>query len=102
MSSYPQGLASGDRAETSIIGLVLTAGTALFEPVLGAANWDSRHHRVATLLPGTRDHPASDRRRCGVPSASEQAQRVKILNANWVPGTDGGDGRFEIMIVHGR
>ena len=34
-----------------------------------------------------------------MPSASEQAQRVKILNANWVPPTDGGDGRFEIMIV---
>ena len=34
-----------------------------------------------------------------MPGASEQAQRVKILNANWVPGTDGGDGRFEIMIV---
>jgi divalent metal cation (Fe/Co/Zn/Cd) transporter len=28
-------LASGDRAETSIIGLVLTAGTAVFEPALG-------------------------------------------------------------------
>jgi hypothetical protein len=34
-----------------------------------------------------------------MPGASEQAQQVKILNANWVPGTDGGDGRFEIMIV---
>ena len=33
--------------------------------------------------------------------ASEQAQRVKILNANWVPASDGGDGRFEIMIVTG-
>lgn len=30
-------LASGDRAETSIIGLVLTAGTAIFEPALGVA-----------------------------------------------------------------
>jgi hypothetical protein len=34
-----------------------------------------------------------------MPGASEQTQPVKILNANWVPGTDGGDGRFEIMIV---
>ena len=24
---------------------------------------------------------------------------MKILNANWVPGADGGDGRFEVMIV---
>jgi divalent metal cation (Fe/Co/Zn/Cd) transporter len=30
-------LAAGDRAETSIIGLVLTAGTAIFEPALGLA-----------------------------------------------------------------
>ena len=34
-----------------------------------------------------------------MPGASEQAQKVKILNANWVAGTDGGDGRFEVMIV---
>jgi catechol 2,3-dioxygenase-like lactoylglutathione lyase family enzyme len=30
-------LAGGDRAETSIVGLVLTAGTAVFEPALGVA-----------------------------------------------------------------
>jgi divalent metal cation (Fe/Co/Zn/Cd) transporter len=30
-------LAAGDRAETSIVGLVLTAGTAIFEPALGLA-----------------------------------------------------------------
>ena len=30
-------LAAGDRAETSIAGLVLTAGTAIFEPALGVA-----------------------------------------------------------------
>ena len=30
-------LATGDRAETSIVGLVLTAGTAVFEPALGIA-----------------------------------------------------------------
>lgn len=30
-------LAAGDHAETSIIGLVLTAGTAIFEPALGVA-----------------------------------------------------------------
>jgi hypothetical protein len=24
---------------------------------------------------------------------------VKILNANWEPGREGGDGRFEVMIV---
>ena len=36
-----------------------------------------------------------------MPGASEQTRPVKILNANWVPGTDGGDGRFDIMIVTG-
>jgi hypothetical protein len=34
-----------------------------------------------------------------VPGASDQTRRVKILNANWVPDPDGGDGRFEVMIV---
>jgi hypothetical protein len=34
-----------------------------------------------------------------MPGASEQTQPVRILNANWAPGTGGGDGRFEIMIV---
>jgi hypothetical protein len=34
-----------------------------------------------------------------MPGASEQARRVRILNANWVAGTDGGDGQFEVMIV---
>ena len=33
-----------------------------------------------------------------MPGASQQTRRVKILNANWVPGTNG-DGRFDIMIV---
>jgi divalent metal cation (Fe/Co/Zn/Cd) transporter len=32
-----QALAAGDRAETSVAGLVLTAGTAIFEPALGVA-----------------------------------------------------------------
>ena len=34
-----------------------------------------------------------------MPAASEQTQPVKILNANWIPDTNGGDGRFDIMIV---
>jgi hypothetical protein len=31
--------------------------------------------------------------------ASEQTRRVKIVNANWRAGPDGGHGRFEVMIV---
>jgi hypothetical protein len=34
-----------------------------------------------------------------MPGASEQTRRVKILNANWVAGPDGGDGRFEIQVI---
>jgi hypothetical protein len=31
--------------------------------------------------------------------ASKQTRRVKVLNANWVAGPEGTDGRFEIMVV---
>jgi hypothetical protein len=34
-----------------------------------------------------------------MPGASEQTSQVRVLNANWVAGHDGGDGRFEVMIV---
>jgi hypothetical protein len=34
-----------------------------------------------------------------MPGASEQTRRVKVLNANWVAGPDGDDGRFELLIV---
>jgi hypothetical protein len=34
-----------------------------------------------------------------MPGASDQTSQVKILNANWVAGPVGGDGRFELMIV---
>ena len=40
-------LAGGDRAETSVAGLVLTAGTAVFEPALGVAK-----RRVALGIAG--------------------------------------------------
>jgi hypothetical protein len=34
-----------------------------------------------------------------MPGASKGTRRVKILNANWVAGSDGDDGRFEIQII---
>jgi hypothetical protein len=34
-----------------------------------------------------------------MPGASEQTRPVKVLNANWVAGPAGSDGRFELMIV---
>jgi hypothetical protein len=34
-----------------------------------------------------------------MPGASEEARRVRNLNANWVAGPEGTDGRFEVLIV---
>jgi hypothetical protein len=34
-----------------------------------------------------------------MPGASEQTRRVKIVNANWVPGIAGRQEQFEIMII---
>jgi tartrate dehydratase beta subunit/fumarate hydratase class I family protein len=34
-----------------------------------------------------------------MPGASEQTRRVKIINANWVPGTAGRQEQFEIQII---
>ncbi len=34
-----------------------------------------------------------------MPGASDLTQRVKVMNANWTPGPDGDDGKFEVMIV---
>lgn len=34
-----------------------------------------------------------------MPGASEQTRQVKVLNANWIAGADGDDGRFEVMLV---
>jgi hypothetical protein len=34
-----------------------------------------------------------------MPGASTHTRRVKILNANWTPSPEGGDGQFELMIM---
>ena len=34
-----------------------------------------------------------------MPGASDKTQRVKVLNANWIPADDGGDGEFSLMVV---
>lgn len=34
-----------------------------------------------------------------MPGASAQSQWVKILDANWQPDPDGGDGRFELLVI---
>lgn len=35
----------------------------------------------------------------GVPGASDEARRVKNLNANWIAGADGEDGHFDVQII---
>jgi len=34
-----------------------------------------------------------------VPGASDEARRVKNLNANWIAGADGEDGHFDVQII---
>jgi hypothetical protein len=34
-----------------------------------------------------------------MPGASEKTKRVTTLNANWIPATGGGDGRFELLMI---
>ncbi len=34
-----------------------------------------------------------------IPGASTETRRVKILNANWLPDSAEGDGKFEVLIV---
>jgi hypothetical protein len=34
-----------------------------------------------------------------MPGASQETRRVKNLNANWIPGGAGKDGRFEFQII---
>jgi hypothetical protein len=34
-----------------------------------------------------------------MPGASDRTQPIKNLNANWTPGEDGDDGRFEIQMI---
>ncbi len=34
-----------------------------------------------------------------MPGASDQTKRVNIVNANWTPSPDGGDGKFELLLV---
>jgi hypothetical protein len=35
----------------------------------------------------------------GMPGASDEARRVKNLNANWIAGAHGEDGHFDIQII---
>jgi len=91
-------LAAGDRAETSSAGLVLTAGTAVFEPVLGLAK-----RRIGVRL-GSAATAGEERRtcsartwrwrcspgwrptRCGVPGGSTAWSRWGSRAGRWSRG----------------
>jgi hypothetical protein len=34
-----------------------------------------------------------------MPGASEKSRRVRMLNANWVPDRQAGDGAFEMLMI---
>jgi hypothetical protein len=34
-----------------------------------------------------------------MPGASAETRRVRYVNANWRPADDGGDGRFELLVI---
>ncbi len=34
-----------------------------------------------------------------MPGASEKSRRVRVLNANWAPDRQAGDGTFEVLMV---
>jgi hypothetical protein len=61
--------------------------------------------RQSTMVDKVRRRLIDNRRYKGsswegaMPGASERTRPVKVLNANWVAGADGADGRFEVMIV---
>ena len=68
---------AGDLAETSIIGLVLTAGTAVFEPALGVAQ------RRIGVGSDQRRPPGRERRTCCAPTSPSV---FAGLAANTLPG----------------
>lgn len=34
-----------------------------------------------------------------MPGASDRTRRVRVVNANWTPGPEGGDGTFALLLV---
>jgi hypothetical protein len=34
-----------------------------------------------------------------MPGASEKTRQIKVVNANWTPGEDGQDGKFEVLFI---
>ncbi len=34
-----------------------------------------------------------------MPGASEQTRQIKVVNANWIPGEEGHDGSFEVLLI---
>lgn len=71
------------RSDLRLVATGCNHGGSIEAPPVSCHCW--RHTEVSTLLI--------------MPGASDEARRVKIMNANWAAGADGEDGRFELMIV---
>jgi hypothetical protein len=97
-------LAAGDRAETSIVGLALTAGTAVFEPALGLAKRriGARLGSSATAGEGTQNllcaylarrcSPGWPPTCCSAPGGSTARSRWESLPGRWSKGNEHGPG----------
>lgn len=97
-------LVAGDRAETSIIGMALTAGTAVFEPALGVAkrcigarlgsSATAREEPRACCAPTWRWRysPGWPLIRCGVPGGSTGRSRWGSRAGHWSKGDERGPG----------
>ncbi|HEX4658063.1 MAG TPA: hypothetical protein VH307_11815 [Streptosporangiaceae bacterium] len=73
-------LAAGDRAETSIAGLALTAGTAIFEPALGVAK-----RRIGARL-GSPQPQGRAPRTCCAPTWRSRCSPGWPQTPCWAPG----------------
>src|SRR6266567_8092089 len=91
----PSQATGGNRSQrVSLVFAVSRAGRL-------AADWHRLQPRGSIKAPSSLSKLATRRSvyAGNVPGASEEARRVKIMNANWIAGADGDDGDFELMIV---
>src|SRR5437660_12079411 len=86
---------AGEAAEVVGLDARRHAGTGLPSEHLG--DDATGLHKGSSFVARVGDTPKSYAG--NVPGASEEARRVKIMNANWIAGADGDDGDFELMIV---
>jgi hypothetical protein len=89
------------RSASSTQSAPLSASVAVGARWVDTANAGHRPRCARNDCLSRRIVEALFRTRTGDPSllSSEEAHRVKIMNANWTAGRDGEEGGFELMIV---